>query len=74
MGSQDSSVPPDVSQRISSRLRLYMAALEIAHTAPDCTKVEQVGTVAVPVKLIRNLQDAVDGYVPETPRVREYRP
>ena len=65
MGSQDSSVPPDVSKRIWGRLRLYMAALEIAHTVPDCTEVEQVGTVAVPVKLIRNLQEAVVDYWPE---------
>ena len=65
MDAQDSSVPPDVKARIWSRLQLYAAALELAHSAPDCTKVEQVGTVAVPVKLIRNLQDAVVDYWPE---------
>lgn len=54
-----------VKRRIWARLRLYAAALEIAHSSPDCVAVEQTGMVAVPVQLIRNLQLAVADYPTE---------
>lgn len=67
--SEEPAPPEDLTeqakQRILSRLRLYMAVREIVRAVPDCTNVEQVGTVAVPVKLICDLQIAERGCWPE---------
>ena len=63
------------TDRIWKRLTLYRVGWQIASLPgiPDCTKVEQTGTVAVPVSLIRQLQEAVEDYPGDPVRVVNYR-
>ena len=68
----DAPVPPGMTDRIWRRLDLYIAARAVCEATPDCTVVEPIGVVTVPVELIARLQSTVDGYYPDEPRVRHY--